>query len=424
MTSTSPLYRAFTALAVPLAPLALRSARAKAAHRARVAAPASLERWAAAHRDTTRPLTWFHASSVGEGLQARAVMQEYRALHPDAQIIYTHFSPSAESLAASMHADYAGYLPYDRRADVLRALRAVRPTTLVFTKLDLWPELATRAAAAGCRVAMVAGTVTLDSSRLRAPARTILAPGYRVLDVVGASAESDAALLIQLGCDPAHVTVTGDPRVDSVLSVMEAAAASPPPVLLGPVDRLMVAGSTWPGDEAVLLEAFGHVQARHRDARLMLVPHEPSLGHLLDIEAAFVPDAVRPPVPLAAREEGDDPEILVIDRVGMLSRLYAAGAMAYVGGGFGRAGIHSVLEPAAWSRPVIIGPNDRGSRDAALLADAGGLTRLPRDGAVANLIERWSFWLDDPAACEAAGAAARRALDSDRGAAIRSAALL
>ncbi len=372
----------------------------------------------------SRDLAWFHASSVGEGLQARAVLEAYRTLNPNDQIIYTHYSPSAESFAASIGAEWAGYLPYDRADDVQRVLRAVRPNLLVFTKLDLWPELATQAAAAGCRVSMVAGTVSADSNRLRWPSQSLTAPGYAALHFVGAIAEPDLARLIALGCDPEKVTVTGDPRIDSVLEVMWAASNEPVPVELGPIQNVLVAGSTWPEDEKILMEAMGHVHARFPDARLMLVPHEPTLAHLLDIEAAFVPGALRPPVPLASLAPGDEPEILVIDRVGMLSKLYAAGAMAYVGGGFGHRGIHSVLEPAAWSRPVIIGPNDRGSRDAAMLAAGGGLVRLPRHNAVAALVEQWCRWLENPMECDRAGRAARNALEQDRGAARRNAVLL
>lgn len=407
-----------------MVPLLLRDARQRAAHAARLAAPGALEAWASVHRDVSRPLVWFHASSVGEGLQARAVLHAYRRLQPTAQIIFTHFSPSAVALAASIGVDWAGYLPYDRPADVTRALRAARPNLLVFTKLDLWPELATQAHASGARVAMVAGTVASDSGRLRWPARDVAAPGYRVLDVIGAIAADDAARLVQLGCAPNRITITGDPRVDAVLAVVDEASSSIPPVQLGDPARVLVAGSTWPADEKVLLEAFGLVRHRHPDAHLMLVPHEPSLAHLLSIEAAFVPGAVRPPVPLGSRAHGDVPEILVIDRVGMLAMLYAAGTMAYVGGGFGHAGIHSVLEPAAWSRPVIIGPADRGSRDAALLERAGALTRLPAEGAVAALVERWCSWLDNPQSVVEGGIAARSALEADRGAAVRSAKLL
>ena len=424
MPTTSPLYRAIAAAGVPLVPLALRDTRQRAGHTARIAAPAALEAWARAHRDPNSQLAWFHASSVGEGLQAKAVLQAFRSRQPTTQVIYTHFSPSAADLAAGIGADWAGYLPYDRPADVGRALRAIRPDLLVFTKLDLWPELSTQAHAAGTRVAMVAGTVAPGSGRLRWPVCALTAPGYRVLDVIGAIAADDAERLVQLGCAEDRITITGDPRIDSVLDLVESSGIATSPVQLGDPSRVLVAGSTWPGDEAVLLEAFGAVHQRHPDARLILVPHEPTLAHLLHIEAAAVHGAIRAPVLLGSLNEGDQPEVLVVDRVGLLARLYAAGSLAYVGGGFGRAGIHSVLEPAAWARPVIIGPNDRGSRDAAMLERTGALTRLPLHDPVQSLVERWNAWLDDPDGCTRAGVAAKTALGADRGAAVRSAELL
>ena len=90
---------------------------------------------------------WFHASSVGEGLQAESVLLELRRPHPEAQYVYTHYSPSAESLARRLPVDAADYLPYDLPAAADLLLGALAPSLIVFSKLDLWPELATRAAA-------------------------------------------------------------------------------------------------------------------------------------------------------------------------------------------------------------------------------------------------------------------------------------
>src|SRR5438093_2295803 len=102
---------------------------------------------------------------------------------------------------------------------------------------------------------------------------------------------------------------------------------------------------------------------------------------------------------------------LVVDRVGVLATLYGAGTMAYVGGGFGRAGLHSVLEPAAWGIPVAFGPRWRNSRDAELLLEGGGAEALAGTGTAAaglDLLELWQRWLDDDARRMAQG---RRALE-------------
>ena len=91
--------------------------------------------------------------------------------------------------------------------------------------------------------------------------------------------------------------------------------------------------------------------------------------------------------------------LILVDRVGVLATLYGAGTMAYVGGGFGRAGLHSVLEPAAWGLPVAFGPRWRESRDAALLLEAGAAEALDgrRSAAGEELYRIWSGWIEDEA---------------------------
>jgi 3-deoxy-D-manno-octulosonic-acid transferase len=116
----------------------------------------------------------------------------------------------------------------------------------------------------------------------------------------------------------------------------------------------------------------------------------------------------------------------LIDRVGVLATLYRAGGAAYVGGGFGRAGLHSVLEPASLARPVIVGPRWRASREAALLLEAGAAVALPaeRERAIAALAAIWSEWIRDDEGRSAAGARALEVVRAGLGAAERTAALV
>nr|MBA3319749.1 hypothetical protein [Gemmatimonadales bacterium] len=187
MPATPVVYRLAARLGRGLAPvLSLFSPRLAAGHRGRKGASERLAAWGRRSRDHARPLVWFHASSVGEGLQAESVLLDLRRLHPEAQYVYTHFSPSAEPLARQLPVDTADYLPYDLPDAAQELLQALAPTLLVFSKLDLWPELATRAAARGVPVAMVAATVSPGSGRLRWPARALLREGYRAVTLAGA----------------------------------------------------------------------------------------------------------------------------------------------------------------------------------------------------------------------------------------------
>lgn len=415
-------YRLAIAAGVPLASLMLRRPAVRQGHRGRLGAVRRLEEWARHHRDPARPLVWFHAASVGEGLQARAVLAALRTLRPELQAVATRFSASAERLATTMQADVTEYIPYDRRHDVSRAIAALRPDLLVFAKLDVWPELATRAAASGARVALVAGSVDEGSARLGWPARTLARRGYAALDLAAAISPVDAERLVRLGVARSRIVVTGDPRVDAVLETVDDVVREHRGLSETSDPATLVAGSTWPDDESVLLDALVEVRRWHPAARIIVVPHEPTASHIALLEQRAADRGLS-----AARWTGaaqDAIAVEIVDRMGVLTQLYARGGVAYVGGGFGARGIHSVLEPAGWHRPVIIGPYDRGVRDARLLAEAGGLVRLPARSAAEALATQWGAWLDYPSAREIAGHRAGGALSADRGAARRSAELL
>jgi len=428
MPETSLIYRGAIRVARAFLPLAaLLNAKLRKAHVARAGVLDRGRAGGAAHRDTSRPLVWFHAPSVGEGLQAESVIEVARAAHPDWQVAYTHFSSSAEGLARRIRADFADYLPYDTRGDVDAILDALAPTALVFTKLDLWPELATRAAARGVKVVLIAATVRPGSGRLGWPTRDLLAPGYAALDAAAAIDPADAVRLSALGALPDRITIEGDPRFDSASAKVAAVSASDPLLAWWRDAPTLVAGSTWEMDEELLLKAFIRVRREHPTARLILVPHEPSAGHLSALEAKAA--ALRVPVQPVRHSAAEGPvDLLLVDRVGVLAALYGAGQIAYVGGGYRRAGLHSVLEPAAWGIPVLMGPRWTESRDAGLLRTAGAAVGLPEVGGAEDPVEllyrTWSGWISDAAARSKAGAAARATVDAGLGASARSVAVI
>ena len=326
-------------------------------------------------------------------------------------------SPAAARQPADVHA----YLPPDLPSEVDAALDALAPSALVFVKLDVWPELASRAASRGIPVLLVAATVSPVSGRTGWPARAFTRPGYESIVSAGAIAEADAKRLGVLGVAPDRITITGDPRFDSVHHMVEAAATETP-VIQRNDSPTLIAGSTWPGDEGVLLEAYAIVRRSRPEARLVLAPHEPTESHLAAVEDLSRRQGIPAPARLA-RATGLESCILV-DRVGVLARLYGSGEVAYVGGGFGRAGLHSVLEPAAWGVPVVFGPNWRSSREAGLLIDAGAAIALPSSGAAERLAAVWLEWLTQEKSRRVAGAAALQVVRSGLGGAAANATLV
>lgn len=383
--------------------------------RARRDGVAPVREWAAEQRNLTRPLVWFHAPSVGEGLQARPVIQLLRERRPDLQIAYTHFSPSAERFAASVGADFHGYLPFDTAANGQAMLAALRPSALVYSKLDVWPTLTSLAAAAGLRVGMISATLAEGSGRRGAFASALLRDAYTALTLVGAVDAADAERLTALGVPTECLRVTGDTRYDQVAA--RAAARQTVAATfsaLGTQRPTLVAGSTWPADEKVLLTAWRALKVLVPDARLMIAPHEPSTAHCAVIERWAKDSALHCARLDAARADSD---VVLVDRVGVLGDLYALATVAYVGGGFHAAGLHSVIEPAAFGVPVLFGPRHHMSRDARLLYEQRGGEAV-RDVAECLRALRILFTEDDTRT--RAGAAALAVVRAGLGAAERS----
>ncbi len=376
--------------------------------------------WGAAHRDPSRPLVWLHAPSVGEGLQARPVLELLRKRRPDVQLVYTHYSSSAHRFASESGADFSDFLPFDTHRAARAVLRAIRPTALVFSKLDVWPVLVDEAVRQGVAVALIAATLAERSGRQGTLARALLRDAYAALRVVGAVDAADAARLQDLGVRAERVQVTGDTRYDQVWA--RAHAIDRTSGLIAPLAGArptLVAGSTWPSDERVLEDAWRAVRTQAPDARLIIAPHEPDASHLAPIEEWIAREGWR-----GARlgtPEAAHADVVVVDRVGVLGDLYALADVAYVGGGFHAAGLHSVLEPAAFGAPVLFGPRFSGSRDAGLLIAAGAGQAAENARA---LEEALLTWLRDDDARARAGTRARAMVERGLGAAERSMALV
>ncbi len=422
---TGVLYRAAWALARPFAALVPGTGKPARALRGRFAAAGALSTWAASHR-TSAPLAWFHAASVGEGRQAEAVLARVRVRRPEWQVAYTHASASAERLARSLPVAVAGYVPADTPGEVGRALDALRPAALIFAATDLWPVLVAEAARRGVPLGLVSGTLAPTSSRRGAMAARLLRPAYAALDRVGAIDEADARGLATLGVPAERIVVTGDTRHDSAAARAAALDRMAPHLraLSAPGAPIIVAGSTWPGDDVPLLTAL-HAMSSRLATRLVLAPHEPTPAALDAVEGRARRLLGKVRVERLSELESDPTsdraglwDVCLVDRIGVLADLYALADIAFVGGGFHRQGLHSVIEPAAHGVPVIMGPHYRSSRDATLLLKAGGA----RVGLDALELQRvLASWLIDEAAARAAGRAARAVVEQGLGAAERSA---
>lgn len=432
------LYRAAIRAARLLSPLVrLFGDKLRRGVHGRRSAATRLIAWATSHR-TAAPLVWVHAPSVGEALMAKAIIAALRTRMPGVQVAFTHFSPSAERVRESVGADVAEYLPWDHPSELEPVLDALAPAAVVFVRTEIWPELVRLAGSRGVPTALVNGVIGEGSGRLSRGGRWLLADAYRQLAAIGAVRDTDAALFRQLGVDAQRIRVTGDARFDQVWARI-AKVGDGRAGALGDArdvaDELtLVAGSTWPEDEALLVPAVVAVRALN-PIHLVIAPHEPDEAHMVALEARLAAAGLRA-LRLSAFENGiatqstsdtraqapiDLPDALIIDRMGILADAYASADVAYVGGGFGGDGLHSVVEPAALGVPVLFGPHHGNAREAAELSASGGGVEV---STVAELQAAIAGLARAPDDARARGDAAKAFVESRLGAAEANAELI
>ncbi|GBD31466.1 3-deoxy-D-manno-octulosonic acid transferase [bacterium HR33] len=358
--------------------------------------------WVRERREGT--LIWVHAASVGETLAAVPVVARMQAAEPELCFILSYSSPSAAEWVVPKLFEKADYLPPDDPKILNRIFSALRPAAILFSRGDLWPNLVKVSSLHEIPAIVVGGSVSPESLRLRQPAKSWLRRVYSRLDFVSAVSRPDASRFMELGVRPGRIAVTGDPRHDYTIERPVRLDQVRPFVQWAAGDPVIVAGSTDATDEQLVLKAFSLVSERRPGLKLVLVPHEPRRAR--EISPALSASALwtgEPAIPAGAR-------IVVVGKLGLLADLYLIAAVAHVGGGFKRSGVHSVVEPAAFGIPVTFGPNYGNSPDAEAMLQAGGAVSVPRPGSAAELATRWLAWLEQPAAAVDAGRRNRKVL--------------
>ena len=368
------------------------------------------------------PLVWFHVSSVGEYLQATPVIDELASRHPDVRIALTFTSPSGynyirrhDRAGRNERILFVEYLPFDTRANARFCLDLLRPDLLVYVKFDLWPALIEEASRRGVPQTLVSATLSPNSRRLSPLARGWYGSLYRRLSAIAAISDEDAGRFRDAAGPGVRVETAGDTRFDQVCRRVDTSSVEPPPALLRDERTLVVAGSTWPRDEAVVVPGFARLGRDHPGTALILVPHEPTPERLSEISRALETEKL--PFVLLSRLGEDPPAepVVVADGLGYLAELYRVGRAAYVGGSF-TTGVHNVMEPAVLGLPVFFGPRIENSWEALRLAEAGTGRVVQSPAEFASGL---AALLDDPALLESRGTAAAEFVRNHCGAALR-----
>ena len=311
-------------------------------------------------------VVWMHCASLGEYEQGLPVLEGLKTFNPDYFYLVTFFSPSGYEVRSSHGvADLATYLPWDTKKEVQLFVTRVNPKMALFVKYEFWPNMIAALHNTQVPLYLIAGQFRAQQVFFKPWGSSYrkLLKGFKHLFVQN---EQSLKLLQQIGIT--HASVSGDTRYDRV-----GASKAPLPFMETFVGnrKCIVAGSTWPEDEAVLFNAI----AQTLDNWCWLIaPHEMNEEKLNKLMAKLPKASLR--YTQTNESERKDCPVLVLDTVGMLSRCYAYGAIAYVGGGMGTSGLHNILEPAAEGIPVIIGKNYNKFPEAKALIDFGGVISI------------------------------------------------
>lgn len=345
---------------------------------------------------------WFHAASVGEFEQGRMLIERLRQQQPEVKILLTFFSPSGYELRKDYPlVDMVAYLPFATPLRAKRFLNILQPEKAIFIKYEYWPAYLRALKKRDIPTYIVCAIFRPTQSFFRwwgMPYRSLLGKFTRLF----VQDDSSRELLAKYGID--NVSVAGDTRFDRVHQVY--LKTEPHPLVeyfAQQSKKVVVAGSTWPRDEALLIRYL----RENPEVRLVLVPHELTEQHLSELFQRLSGRYVL--LSEASKNNLTDTQCLVVDRVGLLSSLYHYATVSYVGGGFG-VGIHNTLEAAVYYSPVVFGPNCRKFREAERLQQTGGGFVIHNYAELAACLDRL---LDNPAE---AGKAAGDYVESELGA--------
>ena len=329
----------------------------------------------------TRPVAWFHAASLGEFEQGRPVIEAFRARYPDYQIVLSFFSPSGYVVRKDYaEADVVTYLPADTATNARDWMALVRPQKAFFIKYEFWYHY--------LHALHEAGVETISFSAIFRQNQLFFRPWggfYRNLLTYFSHifVQNQASVNLLRGIGITHVTLAGDTRFDRVAQVAAGKRAITEVAAFVGSDPVLVVGSAWATDMAVLIPFLNRFD---QPLRVIIAPHEIHADEI----SGWQSQLTRPSVRFSELDQLTDNQLvdvpyLFIDNIGMLTSLYQYGTFAFIGGAFGK-GLHNCLEAATFGLPLLFGPNYHKFQEAIDLVAQGGAFSVQDTNGLSLLI--------------------------------------
>ncbi len=378
-----------------------------------------------------RPTIWFHACSVGETLSLQPLVHSLHQRFPQARFVFSTITETGQLIAERNFAAYGTgstfYFPIDLASIVRRVLNWIRPALIVIIDTEIWPNLVNQAYRRKIPVLMANGRISASSFPYYRCAKPVLARVLRKYKLLMMQSNDDARRITAIGAPPDKILITGNIKFDGNQIEKESGTNT---IDLGsgfcggaPADPLIVAGSTHPGEEQILLDALRQIQHTPglNRTRLLIAPRHPE--RFEEVAGVITQSGFKFRKRTDSQSTAADTPVLLLDTLGELAAAYRFATVAFVGGTLVRRGGHSIMEPALHAKAIVIGPSMENFRGIVEeFREQGGIRQInagpeERNLQVEQLTQAFVSLLQNAQERETLGKTAYSILEKNRGAA-------
>ncbi len=317
----------------------------------------------------TDRVVWFHCASLGEFEQGRPIIETFKIENPTFKIVLTFFSPSGYEIRQNYEfADVICYLPLDTKKNVNRFLDLVHPEISIFVKYEFWPNILKELKNRNINTLLVSAIFRKSQVFFKSNsfAKNFMRNSLKAFNHFFVQDINSEKLLNTIGFN--NVTVSGDTRFDSVsnISKQDYTLDFMEKFLKNDTNFVLVAGSTWHQDEEIIINYINKYATTEQ--QFIIAPHNIKPTEIKKLKNKINKKTILySEFHLHKQEE----QVLILDTIGLLSKIYKHATIAYIGGGFGN-GIHNILEAATYGVPILIGPKYDKFKEAVELIDKKG----------------------------------------------------
>lgn len=326
---------------------------------------------------------WFHAASLGEFEQGLPVMEKIKLQFPNHKIVLTFFSPSGyEVRKNNTIADVTIYLPLDTNSNAKKFLKLVHPDLVFFIKYEYWPNYLNELKKLNIKTYLISGIFRENQAFFKWYGG-FYRHALKAFNYFFVQNESSKLSLQKLGFN--DVKISGDTRFDRVVAILERDNSLDFIKQFKNNTTTIVIGSSWPKDENLLVN---YINQTNEKVKFIIAPHNIKAEQIQELKNSISKKTIL----FSEKENTDlsDYDVLIVDTIGILTKIYSYADIAYVGGGFGNPGVHNILEPATFGIPIIVGPNFSHFAEAVALVHQEGCVSISNQNelndAFSNLI--------------------------------------